>query len=152
MYLDPQTKMSGKQMLLPHERNLGSEIFAVPRGKPSTRLHGVDSANSRLLRSRSLCETDRQSSKLCPPPNKMPDKRPTTPTTITRTRPDGESDGPKELRYGLEGLTGLSPRHNAQQVTPTITPVPIPMAQGVFSHGGLPYGVAGLAASPHRSS
>src|ERR1035438_1194527 len=37
-----------------------------------------------------------------------------------------------ESRYGLEGLTGSSPRHKAQQVSMPIAAPPAPMVQGLL--------------------
>jgi hypothetical protein len=57
-------------------------------------------------------------------------------------------------RYGLEGLTGLSPRHKAQQVSVPIATVPAPMTQGLSRMAWAAAGAtaAGLAGAPHPSS
>ena len=54
------------------------------------------------------------------------------------------------MRYGLEGLTGLSPRHKAQQVSVPIATVPAPMTQGLSRMAWAAAGTtpAGLAGAP----
>src|ERR1035438_9195833 len=55
-------------------------------------------------------------------------------------------------RY-LEGLTGSSPRHKAQQTSMPIAAIPIPLAKVVFSVAIVALTpAAGLTGAPHRSS